>query len=69
MRKFTSYADIKTELHYYAPREALIDQAYHHLEDEPWMWFFPGMLIVTIVLAINFLGDGLRDALNPQARI
>jgi len=34
---------------------------------EPWMWFFPGMLIVLTVLAINFLGDGLRDALDPRA--
>jgi peptide/nickel transport system permease protein len=44
----------------------MLDQAYHHLESEPWMWFFPGMLILLIVLAINFLGDGLRDALDPR---
>jgi peptide/nickel transport system permease protein len=31
------------------------------------MWFFPGMLIVLTVLAINFMGDGLRDALDPRA--
>ncbi len=46
----------------------MLDQAYHHLESEPWMWFFPGMLIVLTVLAINFLGDGLRDALDPRTR-
>jgi len=44
----------------------MLDQAYHHLETEPWMWFFPGMLILLTVLAINFLGDGLRDALDPR---
>jgi peptide/nickel transport system permease protein len=30
------------------------------------MWFFPGMFIVMTVLGINFLGDGLRDALDPK---
>jgi peptide/nickel transport system permease protein len=45
----------------------MLDQAYHHLDTEPWMWFFPGMLILLTVLSINFLGDGLRDALDPRA--
>jgi peptide/nickel transport system permease protein len=45
----------------------MLDQAYHHLESEPWMWFFPGTLILLTVLAINFLGDGLRDALDPRS--
>jgi peptide/nickel transport system permease protein len=31
-----------------------------------WMSFFPGMAIVTTVLAINLVGDGLTDALNPR---
>ena len=34
-----------------------------------WWWaFFPGMAIVLTVLAINFIGDGLRDALDPRTR-
>ena len=45
----------------------MLDQAYHHLESEPWMWFFPGMFILLTVLGINFVGDGLRDALDPRA--
>jgi len=45
----------------------MLDQAYHHLEGEPWMWFFPGALILLTVLGINFVGDGLRDALDPRA--
>jgi peptide/nickel transport system permease protein len=34
-----------------------------------WWWaFFPGMAIAMTVLAINFIGDGLRDALDPRSR-
>ncbi|HEV8516699.1 MAG TPA: ABC transporter permease [Candidatus Limnocylindrales bacterium] len=34
-----------------------------------WWWpFFPGMAIALTVIAINFMGDGLRDALDPRAR-
>lgn len=47
----------------------MLDQAYHHLESEPWMWFFPGMFILLTVLAINFVGDGLRDAMDPRALV
>jgi peptide/nickel transport system permease protein len=35
-----------------------------------WWWpFFPGIAIVLTVLGINFMGDGLRDALDPRSRI
>lgn len=33
-----------------------------------WLTIFPGLTIVLIVLCINFVGDGLRDALDPQQR-
>jgi peptide/nickel transport system permease protein len=33
-----------------------------------WLTVFPGLAIVIIVLCINFIGDGLRDALDPQQR-
>ncbi len=33
-----------------------------------WMWIVPGATISLIVLAFNFVGDGLRDALDPQLR-
>jgi peptide/nickel transport system permease protein len=46
----------------------MLDSAYRYLETAPWLWFFPGMLIVITVLAINFVGDGLRDALDPRTR-
>ena len=38
------------------------------LEEMPWLWLPPGAMIVISVLAINFLGDGLRDALDPRAQ-
>ena len=34
-----------------------------------WLVTFPGLTIVLIVLCINFVGDGLRDALDPTQRI
>ncbi|MBN1315249.1 MAG: ABC transporter permease [Anaerolineales bacterium] len=43
----------------------MLDKAYNYIESAPWMWIFPGTLIVLTVLGINFLGDGLRDALDP----
>lgn len=37
------------------------------LEQYPWQWLFPGGALVLAVLAINFIGDGLRDAFDPRA--
>jgi peptide/nickel transport system permease protein len=34
----------------------------------PWLWLPPGLMIALTVLAVNFVGDGLRDALDPQSR-
>lgn len=36
------------------------------LFQQPWLAFFPGLLIFVTVLAFNFLGDGLRDAMDPR---
>ena len=46
----------------------MLDNAYQYLETAPWLWFFPGMLILLTVLSINFVGDGLRDAFDPRSR-
>jgi peptide/nickel transport system permease protein len=46
----------------------MLDGANNYLDTAPWLWFFPGMLILLTVLSINFLGDGLRDALDPHSR-
>jgi peptide/nickel transport system permease protein len=37
------------------------------LDNMPWLWVPPGLLIAFTVLAINFIGDGLRDALDPRS--
>lgn len=37
------------------------------LEQMPWLWLPPGIAIVIAVLAINFVGDGFRDALDPRS--
>ena len=39
------------------------------LQHAPWVAFFPGAAIMVTVLAINLLGDGLRDALDPRMRV
>lgn len=48
----------------------LIDaQSLTILESMPWLWVPPGMMIALSVLSINFIGDGLRDALDPRSLI
>ena len=37
------------------------------LTRQPWLWLPPGLLIVLLVVAINFVGDALRDALDPNS--
>jgi peptide/nickel transport system permease protein len=34
----------------------------------PWIVIFPGVLLALTVMAINLVGDGLRDALDPRLR-
>ncbi|MAU01810.1 MAG: peptide ABC transporter permease [Anaerolineaceae bacterium] len=46
----------------------MLDGSYNYIESAPWLWIFPGLLIVLTVLSINFVGDGLRDALDPRSR-
>ncbi|WP_344982457.1 ABC transporter permease [Deinococcus rubellus] len=38
------------------------------LQSQPWLWLPPGLAILVTLLAINFLGDGLRDTFNPRER-
>ncbi|MCX6034884.1 MAG: ABC transporter permease [Chloroflexi bacterium] len=46
----------------------MLEGAYNYIENAYWLWLFPGLLILFIVLSINFVGDGLRDALDPRSR-
>lgn len=36
--------------------------------DQWWMWLFPGLAIASLVLALNFIGDGLRDIIDPHIK-
>ena len=45
----------------------MLDSAVKYIQSAPWLWFFPGLLILLTVLCINFIGDGLRDALDPRS--
>ncbi|MGQ0568662.1 MAG: nickel transporter permease [Armatimonadota bacterium] len=47
---------------------AMLSQARPYLRNEWWMATFPGLAIMITVLAVNLLGDGLRDALDPRLR-
>lgn len=44
----------------------LVSDAQTAVDTRPWLFFFPGLFIIVIALTINFIGDGLRDALDPQ---
>jgi ABC-type dipeptide/oligopeptide/nickel transport system permease subunit len=35
----------------------------------PWLFFFPAGFLIVTILAVNFIGDGLRDALDPAQRV
>lgn len=43
-------------------------QSIRIIEDFPWIWIPPGIMILLTVLSINLLGDGLRDALDPSLK-
>jgi ABC-type dipeptide/oligopeptide/nickel transport system permease subunit len=43
-----------------------ITQAQSAVDTRPWLFYFPGLFIILIALTVNFIGDGLRDALDPR---
>lgn len=47
---------------------AMISDSLKYLPTAPYLIFFPGVAVMLTVLAFNLLGDGLRDALDPQIR-
>jgi peptide/nickel transport system permease protein len=47
----------------------LLNVAFEYLNREPYLVVFPSIVLVLIVLAANFLGDGMRDALDPRQRV
>ena len=46
---------------------SMVSDAIQHF-DSWWLGVFPGLAILTIVVAFNFVGDALRDALDPRSR-
>ena len=46
----------------------VIAEGRDYLREAPWICLFPGAAISVTVLGLNLLGDGLRDALDPQTR-
>jgi peptide/nickel transport system permease protein len=47
----------------------MLNIARTYMEISPWMAIFPGLAIMVVVLGFNFLGDGLRDILDPRMRL
>ena len=43
----------------------LLSHGAQHMEEYPWLLLFPGLLFSGTLFALNFLGDGLRDAIDP----
>ncbi len=44
----------------------MLNSARSYLDIDPWLSIFPGLAIMVVVLGFNFLGDGLRDILDPR---
>jgi len=47
---------------------ALISEGANNMESAPWLLIFPALFFVVTLFALNFVGDGLRDALDPKDR-
>lgn len=45
----------------------LISYGVESMEEYPWLLIFPGLALTLTLFALNFLGDGLRDALDPRS--
>lgn len=46
----------------------LINKYQDSFTTRPWLFWYPGLFIISIALSINFIGDGLRDAFDPRQR-
>jgi peptide/nickel transport system permease protein len=44
----------------------LLEAAWEHMAKYPWLAIFPGLMIFLTIIAINYIGDGLRDAFDPH---
>jgi peptide/nickel transport system permease protein len=46
----------------------MIREGFENILDSPWLAIVPGVAILVVVFALNLLGDGLRDAVDPKLR-
>jgi peptide/nickel transport system permease protein len=46
----------------------MLSESRGFIQDAPWLGVFPGLAIMFTVMGFNFLGDGLRDALDPRLK-
>ncbi|MGI9628794.1 MAG: ABC transporter permease, partial [Longimicrobiales bacterium] len=46
----------------------MLRDAQSTMATQPWLTIFPGLAILLMVLAVNFIGDGIQDALDPKVR-
>jgi oligopeptide transport system permease protein len=44
----------------------LIEEGVKTMEEYPWLLLFPSLFLSVTLFSLNFLGDGLRDALDPR---
>lgn len=47
----------------------LVSEFQNALTTRPWLFWWPGIFILTIALCVNFIGDGLRDAFDPRQQM
>ncbi len=47
---------------------SMLNTSRTYMELQPWYTIFPGLAIMLVILGFNFLGDGLRDILDPRLR-
>jgi len=48
---------------------SIIREGFENLLDAPWLAVFPSLAVLVVMLALNMIGDGLRDATDPKATV
>ena len=46
---------------------ALISEGANNIQSAPWLLIFPAIFFVVTLFSLNFVGDGLQDALDPRS--
>ena len=67
MESFLSYLGLGVQAPL-ASWGSLVRDGVDGMSSYPWMLFFPGLTMTVFLFSMNFLGDGLRDALDPQSK-